>query len=260
MTRDRSRGEGRPTAGRDRGGTTGWILALDTGTSRVVLAAGAADGRPIAADSWPAGHRHGEQLLPGLERLMTAAGLERAGVAGIIAGTGPGAFTGLRVGIATAKTLAHAMGVPIVGISTGEALLRAAGVAAVRTAARVGARGDIPGPTGKDLVLLLPAGPNDRVQVRSGAGARILPAGTDPILDQGQTLVAVDLAGRAPAEASERGAAALDGLGAALLELGAARLASGDVDDPERLVPEYVTLPRGVGADGGEISWSRDLR
>lgn len=260
MTRVETAADGRQAPARARADSGRWILALDTGTSRVVLVAGAADGRPIASDAWPAGHRHGEQLLPGLERLMTAAGLERGGVAGIVAGTGPGAFTGLRVGIATAKTLAHAMGVPIVGISTGQALLRAADAAAGGAAPRVGARGDAAGSTRADLVLLLPAGPNDRVEVRPTAGARILPAGTDPVLDPGQTLVAVDLAGRAPAEASERGAAALDGLGAALLELGAARVAAGDVDDPERLVPEYVTLPRGVAAGGGEISWSHDPR
>ena len=44
-------------------------------------------------------------------------------MAAIVVGTGPGAFTGLRVGIATAKGMAHALGVPIVGVSTADALL-----------------------------------------------------------------------------------------------------------------------------------------
>ena len=68
----------------------------------------------------------------------------------------------------------------------------------------------------------------------------------------------MDLDGRAPVDALGRGAVALDGLGAALLRLGAARLAAGEVDDNELLVPEYVTLPRGVVSSGGAIEWSSD--
>ncbi len=140
-------------------------------------------------------------------------------------GTGPGAFTGLRVGLATAKGLAHALRLPIVGISTAEALLAAA-------------------PEGE--VLVQPAGPSDRVVTRRGEGPRILPGGTDPDLAAGERLVAVDLAGRAPDDAVARGDAAHAGLAASLLAAGAARLASGDADDLARLVPEYTTLPRGV--------------
>ena len=159
---------------------------------------------------------------------------------GIVVGTGPGAFTGLRVGLATAKALAHARRLPIVGVSTAEALLDAAG--------------------GGHGVLLLPAGPNDRTVVRAGQGPRLLPGGEEPDLDVEDRLIAVDLEGRAPEEASGAGAAARQGLAAALLRLGAARLASGDVDDLARLVPEYVTLPRGVAAATGEVEWSRDPR
>jgi hypothetical protein len=82
----------------------------------------------------------------------------------------------------------------------------------------------------------------------------ILAGGTDPELRKGERLVAVDLAGRAPEDAVARGEAAHEGLAAALLAAGAARLAAGDADDLARLVPEYVTLPRGVRdapADGG---------
>ncbi|MCI0344788.1 MAG: hypothetical protein L0221_04995, partial [Chloroflexi bacterium] len=50
------------------------------------------------------------------------------------------------------------------------------------------------------------------------------------------------------------------GLGASLLELGAARLAAGERDDVALLVPEYVSLPRGVSATAGEVAWSLDRR
>ncbi len=135
-------------------------------TSRIIVAAGAPDGRVLRVLDWPAGHRHGERLLPGVERLLAETGLARADLAGVVVGTGPGAFTGLRVGIATAKALAHAMGVPIAGVGTGVALLRAA---AATSLAEI-----------RDLVLLLPAGPHDRVEVRDGEIARLLPGGDRP--------------------------------------------------------------------------------
>ena len=54
---------------------------------------------------------------------LNGAWIEPARIAAVVVGTGPGAFTGLRVGIATAKGLAHALRRPIIGISTADALL-----------------------------------------------------------------------------------------------------------------------------------------
>ena len=76
----------------------------------------------------------------------------------------------------------------------------------------------------------------------------------------GERLVAVDLVDRAPGDATARGERARGGIGSALIRIGAARLAAGDVDDLARLIPEYVTLPRGVRASTGEVAWSRDHR
>ena len=107
-------------------------------------------------------------------------------------------------------------------------------------------------------MLLQPAGSSDRVLSRPGEPPVILPGGTDPELRPGERLAAVDLAGRAPDDAVELGDAALDGLATAMLAAGAPRLAAGDADDLARLVPEYVTLPRGVrnapGDDAVELS------
>lgn len=239
-----------------------WLLAIDTATSRVVVAAGSLDGELIGATTWEAGRTHGAQLLPAIGRLHGEANLRRSRIRGVIVGTGPGAFTGLRVGIATAKAIAHELDVPIVGVSTAEALLAAAAVAASGGPPGRPATDDLEGtiPPHDSLVLLLPAGPNDRHLVRPGEPARLLPGGTEPELDPGRTLVAVDLAGRAPDDAVERGERARDRLAAALVRLGAARLGAGAGDDLARLVPEYVTLPRGVGAESGEVAWSRDRR
>ena len=133
---------------------TGWLLVLDTATARIVVAAGRPDGTAIRVMSWAAGHRHGEQLLAGVEEVMAGSGLDRREICGVVVGTGPGAFTGLRVGLATAKTMAHALGIPIVGVGTGEALLAAVGAAEDGSAGAPGS-----------AVLLLPAGPRDRVEV-----------------------------------------------------------------------------------------------
>ena len=155
-------------------------------------------------------------------------------------GTGPGAFTGLRVGIATAKGIAHGLGIPIVGVSTAEALLAASGV--------------------ERAALLLPAGPSDRLMVRAGQAPEALPAGTEPKLGAWERLVAVDLDGRAPADALARGELARARLGHELIRMGAERLRADGPSELETLVPDYVTLPRGVRAADGSIAWSRDHR
>src|SRR3954470_17812812 len=111
-----------------RGGMTpgGPILVIDTATTRAVIALGMPDGAVTEARSWVAGYRHGEELLARIEALLRDRGIEPAALGAIVVGTGPGAFTGLRVGLATAKGLAHALGLPIIGIPTGSALLGAA--------------------------------------------------------------------------------------------------------------------------------------
>lgn len=218
----------------------GYLLGLDTATATAIAAVGAADGSPVVEARWRAGFRHGEELLERVRLALADAEIGLGDLGGIVVGTGPGAFTGLRVGLATAKGLAHGLGLPIVGISTAHALI----AAAVERGAR------------RPVALLLPAGPSDRVLVVAGFDAQLLPAGREPSLDPGTCLVAVDLEGRADEEALVRGRDALDRLGPALLRLGADRLAEGAPDDLARLVPEYVTLPRGVREQSGEVSWS----
>jgi tRNA threonylcarbamoyl adenosine modification protein YeaZ len=232
--------------------TTGqWILAVDTATSVVVVAAGTPGGEMIGARTFPAGHRHGSHLLPTIEQLVSELGLDRAALAGIVVGLGPGAFTGLRVGLATAKTMAHGLGVPIVGLSTAEALIAAAPDAEQR--------GGLP------VAIALPAGPHDRVIVEGGSPPR-REVGARDGADDGEVVpddvwLAVDLDGRATAAALDRGRVALEALPATLLRLGAARLADGTPDDAARLVPEYVTLPRGIAVEpAGDVAWSRDRR
>lgn len=216
----------------------GPVLVIDTSTTRAVIAVGGADGALREQRAWTAGYRHGEELLARIEELLAVAGVAPAELGAIAVGTGPGAFTGLRVGIATAKGLAHALGIPILGVGSGLALLDAAHAAA---------------PERGRLALAGPAGPRDRVIVRPGEPPRIVSRGADLGLAPDEGLVAVDLAGDADPAATALGEAAVTGLAGAVLAAAASRLAAGEADDLAALVPQYATLPRGVLAAPPEL-------
>jgi tRNA threonylcarbamoyl adenosine modification protein YeaZ len=73
-----------------------------------------------------AGGRHARDLLTAIEGLLGRAGVVASGLRGIGVAVGPGSFTGVRVGMATAKGLGFALDIPVEGLSTLEALARAA--------------------------------------------------------------------------------------------------------------------------------------
>jgi tRNA threonylcarbamoyladenosine biosynthesis protein TsaB len=106
------------------------ILAFDT--SLGACTAGLwTEGRVIAHDSKMMTQGHAETLMPMIERMMDTAKLTYADLDRIAVTVGPGSFTGLRVGIATARGLAMAAQKPAIGITTTEAL--AAGVKGAET-------------------------------------------------------------------------------------------------------------------------------
>ena len=165
----------------------------------------------------------------------------------MIVGTGPGAFTGLRVGLATAKAIAHELGVPIAGVSTAEALL-----AAATPAATVRSSGS--------CSCCRP----DRTIATScvtAASAVLLPGGAEPDLAEGEVLVAVDLDGscargrprprrdgprRARPRRSPRLGAAPAGRGAATTSPGSS--------------PSTSACRAASTRESGEVAWSRDPR
>lgn len=91
------------------------ILAADTSTSQGSLALRDRAGTLLREelDSW---RTHSETLLPAVEKILTRAGYKREDVQAIAVGTGPGAFTGLRVGLATFKAWAAARGLPVIPV------------------------------------------------------------------------------------------------------------------------------------------------
>jgi tRNA threonylcarbamoyl adenosine modification protein YeaZ len=93
---------------------SGLWLGIDTSTS--VTAALARPGHVLASRAVTATNVHVEQLMPLVSEVMAASGHVLADLAGIVVGIGPGPFTGLRVGIVTAQTLAYVLDVPVRGV------------------------------------------------------------------------------------------------------------------------------------------------
>jgi tRNA threonylcarbamoyladenosine biosynthesis protein TsaB len=105
------------------------VLGFDTATPATVVGLRLADGRTLEARDDPApGERpgHTAQLLPLASELLARARLSWSSVQRIAVGVGPGTFTGLRVGVATARGLAQMLEIDAVGISTPLTLARAA--------------------------------------------------------------------------------------------------------------------------------------
>ncbi|MFD7919009.1 tRNA (adenosine(37)-N6)-threonylcarbamoyltransferase complex dimerization subunit type 1 TsaB [Streptomyces sp. NPDC059740] len=103
------------------------LLALDTATPAVTVALH--DGDHVVAESHEVdARRHGELLLPSVDRVLREAGARPADLTEIVVGVGPGPYTGLRVGLVTATTLAAALTVPVRGVSTLDALAWATGL------------------------------------------------------------------------------------------------------------------------------------
>ncbi|MEU3461565.1 tRNA (adenosine(37)-N6)-threonylcarbamoyltransferase complex dimerization subunit type 1 TsaB [Streptomyces sp. NPDC006733] len=106
------------------------LLAFDTATP-AVTAALHDGGRVLAESTVVDARRHGELLMPAVDRVLTEAGAAIGDVTGIVVGTGPGPYTGLRVGLVTAAAFGDALGVPVHGICTLDGIAYAAGLAGV---------------------------------------------------------------------------------------------------------------------------------
>jgi tRNA threonylcarbamoyl adenosine modification protein YeaZ len=97
------------------------LLALDTSTPAVTVAVH--DGSQVVAESSEVGvNRQGELLAPHLREVLRLAGAAVHDLTHVVSGTGPGPFTGLRVGLVTARALADALGIPVHGVCSLDAL------------------------------------------------------------------------------------------------------------------------------------------
>ena len=101
-------------------------LCIDIATEHGMVAV-SLEGQPTSSARWTSKGRHGENLFAQIETAMASAGVGRADLSLVGAGIGPGAFTSLRVGLATAKGVALGLDLPLVGVSSLRVLARSIG-------------------------------------------------------------------------------------------------------------------------------------
>jgi tRNA threonylcarbamoyl adenosine modification protein YeaZ len=103
------------------------LLALDTSSAAVTVALH--DGTSVVAeDDTVDPLRHAELLAPAIRRVLETTGVAAADVRRIAVGVGPGPFTGLRVGVVTARTMAAVLEVPLVGVCSLDVVAAGAGL------------------------------------------------------------------------------------------------------------------------------------
>ncbi len=91
------------------------LLAFDTATPHVAVALH--DGEDVVVElTAERAMKHAEQLAPLIEQALTEAGIVRQDLTAIAVGVGPGPFTGLRVGLVTARTLGYVLEIPVYGV------------------------------------------------------------------------------------------------------------------------------------------------
>lgn len=103
----------------------GLILAFDTATNNCSIAVTTGDafsGRVVGALSFDSGVTHSRRLLGSIDWLLQSLDVKMSDISAVAVGLGPGSFTGLRIGMATAKGLCHGAGIKLIGISSLDAI------------------------------------------------------------------------------------------------------------------------------------------
>ena len=99
------------------------VLAIDTATPAVTAGIVRLDGLQVLAQRVTVDARaHAEQLTPNVLGALADAGLSVNDLSAVVVGCGPGPFTGLRVGMATAAAYGHALGIPVHGVCSLDAI------------------------------------------------------------------------------------------------------------------------------------------
>ncbi len=208
-------------------------LSIDTASDWASVAL-SQEGRLLGEITWHCHREHSTQLMPMVETLLSRLRVDKGELSAVFVCTGPGSYAALRVGVSTAKGLAFALGIPIVGVGRLEleAYQYAACGRPVCALHRAG-RGEVAwavyqGPKAEWREVAPPRlSPSQEVMAQ-------LPAGTLLCGEEDDALEA--LLSEAVVAPSRRRADYL-------AELGWRRLAAGQADDVRALVPLYLREP-----------------
>jgi len=139
------------------------VLLLGIDTSAAITAGIIRDDQTLASISHHEPRRHAELLAPVVADVIEKAGIDRGELDGIAVGVGPGPFTGLRIGLVTAQTMAYALDIPVYGVPSMDALALAARTAGIE----------------EELVTICDARRGEVYWARYGAGETSPVAGPD---------------------------------------------------------------------------------
>jgi tRNA threonylcarbamoyl adenosine modification protein YeaZ len=209
------------------------IVAIDAASSDLSLSLATPDGAVVGEQAWTSLQRQSAELLPRLLDLLARHETGVRDVSALAIGTGPGSFTGLRVSMALAKGLAHALQCRLYGFPSLAAWLDAEPDADAAVA-RAGAREAYLLPRGTSAPVVVE---RDELAARLGGVRFVAPA---------ELVATFGLDGAA----RPRGAIAM-------AAAAAVRLAAGDPgDDLATLEPIYLRAPRGVAVEvEGRVTW-----
>jgi tRNA threonylcarbamoyladenosine biosynthesis protein TsaB len=240
------------------------LLALDTSTHHASLAL--TEGGTLRAElTWMVGNNHSVELLRRLEWLLQEQKAEMPQLQAVAAAIGPGSFTGVRVAVTVAKTLAFSLKVPLIGVCTLDLIAYSQATAGLPVCALLDAgRGEVYAGHYQASMLDQAAGSQPHAgamaaTTQAGAGLAWQRQGEYQVLTPEElaeqihqpTLFCGEIAANVQQTLAERlGVLALFVPGLAstrraglLAELAAQRLERGEHDDPLTLEPLYLRRP-----------------
>lgn len=220
------------------------VLAIDTATTALVTGVVDTESGQLTQRVLADTRAHNERLMPTILEVMSETGLELGNLDAIVAGVGPGPFTGLRVGMATAQALADALSIPLHGVCTHDAIAHAALVGADAADEREAA----------DAALVATDARRKEIYwatYRAGqrlAGPDVSKPGELSVQDIAQVVIPEKLADQLPEELAalprSEAAPTAEGL-VAVAQLGA---------DPAPFVPMYLRRPDAVPPKKQQLS------
>jgi tRNA threonylcarbamoyladenosine biosynthesis protein TsaB len=219
------------------------ILAINTSSLQFSIALARLSGAPVAEYTLSAGRAGVRPLFPALHELLVRTGVDLREVRYLAAAKGPGSFTGLRVGLSAAKGLCRALGIPMVGVCSLEALASQWACTDLPVCALLGSK------KGEVFASLFRVG-KGRGLTRVKEDGCLRMSDLPLYVDDRAVFLGDDFEGQAGTIQGVLGSRAelappsvWTPRATAVAVIAGSRIREGDFDDPETLVPTYLRAP-----------------